>query len=182
MSALHQRESMHYFSGFCFENESKIFSHLPLVQNTFTLTGFSYGAIKAFKYALQSVKEGKRIQTLNLLSPAFFQTQSPAFIKMQILGFRKDSQSYIQNFLTLCGNPSAKYFKLGTLEELEELLYFEWREQDLKILIDNGVKINVFLGREDKIIPALQAKEFFLPYSVVYFYKDFNHCLSCDHL
>lgn len=173
---------MYYFSGFCFEGEKDIFSHLPLVQNVFSLTGFSYGAIKAFRYALQSIKESKRIQTLNLLSPAFFQTQSKAFLKMQILGFRKDSQSYTQNFLTLCGNPNAKYFKNGNLQELEELLYFEWREEELEKLINQGVQINVFLGGEDKIIPSLEAKEFFSPYGVVYFYKDFNHCLSCDHL
>ena len=157
---------MLYFSGFCFEGEREIFSHLPLEQDEFSLTGFSYGAIKAFKYALKSVREGKRIQSLNLISPAFFQTQSPAFLKMQLLGFRKDSQNYVQNFLALCGNPNAKYFKAGRLEELTK----------------RGVKINVFLGGSDKIIPPLEAREFFLPYSVVFFYKDFNHCLSCDHL
>lgn len=173
---------MHYFSGFCFEGEKRIFSHLPLVQNAFSLTGFSYGAIKAFKHALQAVREGKRIQTLNLLSPAFFQTQSPAFLKMQLLGFRKDTQAYIQNFLTLCGNKNAKFFKQGSLEELEELLYFKWKEEELAELVNHGVQINVFLGGEDKIIPSAEAKEFFLPYCVVYFYKDFNHCLSCDHL
>lgn len=173
---------MHYFSGFCFEEEEEIFSHLPLVQNTFSLTGFSYGAIKAFKHALHLVREGKRIQTLNLLSPAFFQTQNPAFIKMQLLGFRKNPQSYIDNFLALCGNAGAKFFKQGSLEELEELLNFKWKEEELKELVDNGVQINVFLGGEDKIIPPLEAREFFLPYSIVYFYKDFNHCLSCDHL
>lgn len=173
---------MNYFSGFCFEGEREIFSHLPLTQDLFTLTGFSYGAIKAFKTALQYTKEGRRIQTLNLLSPAFFQTQSQAFLKMQILGFRKNTQSYIQNFLSVCGNPKAKYFKSGTLQELEELLSFEWREEELKELKNYGVQINVFLGGEDKIIPPLEAREFFLPYAIVYFYKDFNHCLNCDHL
>ena len=173
---------MLYFSGFCFEGESEIFSHLPLEQDEFSPTGFSYGAINAFKYALKSVREGKRIQSLNLISPAFFQTQSPAFLKIQLLGFRKDSQNYVQNFLALCGNPNAKYFKAGRLEELEELLHFEWKSEELEELTKRGVKINVFLGGSDKIIPPLEAREFFLPYSVVFFYKDFNHCLSCDHL
>lgn len=182
MNALPQKPSMLYFSGFCFEGESEIFSHLPLTQNLFTLTGFSYGAIKAYKSALQRIKEGKRIQTLNLLSPAFFQTQSPAFLKAQILGFRKNPQSYIQTFLSLCGNPNAKYFKNGTLEELEELLYFQWSENELEELVKNGVKINVFLGGEDKIISPLEAREFFLPYAKIFFYKHLNHCLKCDHL
>lgn len=173
---------MTYFSGFCFEGESEIFSHLPLTHNLFTLTGFSYGAIKAYKHALQSIQEGKRIQSLNLLSPAFFQTQTPSFLKAQILGFRKNSQNYIKTFLSMCGNPNGKYFKSGTLEELEELLYFQWSESELGELVKNGVKINVFLGGEDKIISPLEAKEFFLPYSQVFFYKDFNHCLRFDHL
>lgn len=82
----------------------------------------------------------------------------------------------------MCGNPNGKYFKSGTLEELEELLYFQWSESELGELVKNGVKINVFLGGEDKIIPPLEAKEFFLPYSQVFFYKDFNHCLRFDHL
>lgn len=176
------KKSIHYFSGFCFKDEREIFSHLPLDQNEFTLTGFSYGAIKAFKHALDEIRDGRRIQTLNLLSPAFFQTQTPAFIKTQILGFRKDSKSYIENFLSLCGNPNAKYFKVGNLQELEELLYFEWREEELEELVQNGVKINVFLGGEDKIISPLEARGFFLPYSLIYFYKDFNHCLNYDHL
>lgn len=182
MNALPQKPSMHYFSGFCFEGEEEIFSNLPLTSNLFTLTGFSYGAIKAFKTALQHIRENKRIQTLNLLSPAFFQTQTPAYLKMQVLGFRKNPQSYISNFLSLCGNPSAKYFKSGTLEQLQDLLYFRWEKQEIEELLEVGVQINVFLGGEDKIISSLEAKEFFAPFGVVYFYKDFNHCLKCDHL
>ncbi|WP_305862978.1 pimelyl-ACP methyl ester esterase BioV [Helicobacter cholecystus] len=173
---------MHYFSGFCFTNERELFSHLPLTQDLFTLTGFSYGAIRAFKMALLSIQKGKRIQTLNLLSPAFFQAQSTAFIKMQLLGFRKNPQNYMKNFLSLCGHCEEKYFKAGTLEQLEELLYFKWQEEELEQLLNCGVKINVFLGGEDKIIPSLKAKDFFLPYATIYFYKTFNHCLNCDHL
>lgn len=172
---------MCYFSGFCFANERELFSHLPLTQDLFTITGFSYGAIKAFRSALKSVQECQRIQTLNLLSPAFFQTQSPAFIKMQLLGFRKDSQSYIQNFLSLCGHHKEQYFKSGNLEELQDLLTYQWKKEEIEELLKNGVKINVFLGGEDKIIPSLKVQEFFLPYATVYFYKSFNHCLNYDH-
>lgn len=173
---------MHYFSGFCFKNEKEIFSHLPLVEDIFTFTGFSYGAIKAYQTALLSLEEGRRVQRVNLLSPAFFQTKTPSFLKMQIMGFRKDSQKYIKNFLSLCGNVNAKYLNMGTIQELQELLYFKWESQQLKRLQDSGVQINVFIGEKDQIISPQEVREFFLPYCTIYSYKNFNHCLSCDHL
>lgn len=173
---------MKFFSGFCFKNEEELFAPLIQLEGQYTLNGFSYGAILAFKEALKSIQNFQRVQVLNLFSPAFFQDRKPSFLKAQILGFKKDPQTYIQNFLTLCGNPPDAYFKQGTLEELEELLLFQWKEEELSFLQEKGVQINVFIGGADLILSPETTMQFFSPYSVVYFYKDFNHCLQCDHL
>ncbi|WP_027327782.1 pimelyl-ACP methyl ester esterase BioV [Helicobacter pametensis] len=173
---------MRFFSGFCFQNESELFAPLIQLEGKYTLNGFSYGGIKAFQTALHHLHNHQRIQTLNLFSPAFFQTQKPSFLKAQLMGFRKDSQSYIKKFLDLCGNPSSKYYKQGTIEELEELLFFQWREEELNTLVQNGVEINIFLGGRDQIIPPQEALEFFSHFGNAYLYKDLNHCLQYDHL
>ncbi len=39
--------SKKYFSGFCFFEESELFKDY-IIQNDFTVSGFSYGAVKAF--------------------------------------------------------------------------------------------------------------------------------------
>lgn len=174
------KTSKRFYSGFCFANEEELFSSLTTLHHPYTLSGFSYGAILAFKQAL--LRPHLRLQTLNLFSPAFFQDKTPAFLKTQILGFRKNPQSYINHFLNLCGNPKQKFFKQGTLDELEELLYFQWKEQDLQTLQKLGVQINVFLGGKDLIISPQKVSEFFAPYATIYLYKDLNHCLSHDHL
>lgn len=173
---------MKFFSGFCFSGEMELFASFANLNHLYSLSGFSYGGILAFKKALELVHSKQRVQTLNLFSPAFFQNQKESFKKIQILGFRKDPQSYIANFLNLCGNPPQKFFKQGTLEELEELLFFKWKEEDLKFLTHHGVQINVFVGGRDQIISPQEVSEFFSPYGVVYFYKHLNHCLQCDHL
>lgn len=173
---------MKFFSGFCFQNEEKLFASLAQLEGKYTLNGFSYGAILAFKEALKSIQNHRRVQVLNLFSPAFFQDKKPSFLKAQILGFKKDSQSYIKNFLSLCGNPSTYYFKEGSIEELEELLFFKWKEEEISFLQEKGIQINVFLGGKDLILSPEVIMDFFSPYAVVYFYKDFNHCLQRDHL
>lgn len=173
---------MKFFSGFCFENEKGLFTPLIELEGEYTLNGFSYGAILAFKEALKAIQNRQRVQVLNLFSPAFFQDRKPSFLKAQILGFKKDSQTYIQNFLSLCGNPPPCYFKKGTLEELEELLFFQWREEELSFLQKKGVQINVFIGGKDLILSPEATMRFFAPYCVVYFYKALNHCLQHDHL
>ena len=69
------KTSSKYFSGFCFENESEIFDEY-LEINDFTVSGFSYGAIKAFEEVLAS---NKRVDKLQLFSPAFFQSFDKKF-------------------------------------------------------------------------------------------------------
>lgn len=169
--------SKRYFSGFCFKNDSELFSEY-LIQNDFTVSGFSYGAIKAFEEVLNSKQ---RVDKLQLFSPAFFQTQDKKYKRMQLMFFKKDSDSYCKNFLKNVVNPTNtnidKYFSMGTYEELEELLNYEWSEEKLQELVNRGTKIEVYLGSEDKIIDPLKAKEFFLNYSTTYYIKKKGHIL-----
>ena len=169
--------SKRYFSGFCFFEESELFQDY-IIQNDFTVSGFSYGAIKAFEEVLNS---NNRVDKLQLFSPAFFQTQNEKFKRTQIMYFKKDANAYCQTFLSNVLSPLdldiSKYFKLGSIEELQELLYYEWSEEKLQKLIDKGVKIEVYLGGNDKIIDASKAQEFFKKFATVYYIKEKGHLL-----
>jgi hypothetical protein len=169
--------SKKYFSGFCFFWESELFKDY-IIQNDFTVSGFSYGAVKAFEEVLNS---NNRIDKLQLFSPAFFQTQNEKFKRTQLMYFKKDANAYCQTFLSNVLYPLnidiSKYFKQGSIEELQELLYYEWSEEKLQKVLDNGTKIEVFLGSADKIIDATKAKDFFQKFATVYFIKDKGHLL-----
>lgn len=166
-----------FFSGFCFSNECELFLDY-LEKNDFTISGFSYGAIKAFQKALKSET---RVDKLQLFSPAFFQTKDEKFKKMQLMFFKKDEEQYIKNFLGNVKSPIYKdidkYFKKGNIEELKELLEFVWSKDDLKKLNSKGVKIEVFLGAKDLIIDSNEAKDFFKDFATVYYFKDKGHLL-----
>ena len=169
--------SKKYFSGFCFFEESELFKDY-IIQNDFTVSGFSFGAIKAFEEVLNS---NNRVDKLQLFSPAFFQTQNEKFKRTQIMYFKKDANAYCQTFLSNVLSPLdldiSKYFKLGSIEELQELLYYEWSEEKLQKLIEKGVKIEVYLGGNDKIIDASKAQEFFKEFATVYYIKEKGHLL-----
>ncbi|MDY3201728.1 MAG: pimelyl-ACP methyl ester esterase BioV, partial [Arcobacter sp.] len=138
--------SKSFFSGFCFSNESELFDEY-IIRNDFTISGFSYGAIKAFEEALNTQD---RVDKLQLFSPAFFQNFDEKFKRTQLMYFKKDENTYVQTFLNNVIYPSnkdiLKYFKLGTAQELEELLTYVWNEEKLQKLVDKGVKIEVYLG------------------------------------
>ena len=51
-------------------------------------------------------------------------------------------------------------------------------KKNLQALINKGVKIEVFIGEEDKIIEAQKAKDFFVKYATVYFIKNVGHILN----
>ena len=70
------------------------------------------------------------------------------------------------------------YFTLGTYDELDELLNYEWSEEKLQELVNKGVKMEVYLGANDKIVEASKAKEFFIKYASVYYIKDVGHILN----
>ena len=165
---------MRYFSGFCLEAEEALFEPY-LLQSDFTVAGFSYGAIKAAQYAF-TCKE--RIDTLQLFSPAFFQDLNMKFKKLQTLSFSKNSDAYCDTFFkNLAYEEARAYFKKGSLEELETLLHHTWSPSVLEALHVRGIKIEVYLGKEDSIINALTCKDFFLPFSTVYYFKHLGHCL-----
>ena len=167
-----------YFSGFSLKNEKEIFSEY-LVENDFTVSGFSYGAIKAFEELLET---DERVDLLQLFSPAFFQIQSEKFIRMQLMFFKKDSKMYCENFLKNISAPSnfdmSSYFEEGSFEELQTLLTYKWSEDKLNKLLKKGVKIEVYLGSDDKIIDSQKAANFFKEFATVYFIKNSGHILK----
>lgn len=166
-----------YFSGFSLEDEQELFKDY-IVENDFTVSGFSYGAIKAFEYAYFTEK---RVDLIQLISPAFFQTQVERFKRAQLMFFKKDATSYCNNFVENIAFPSrfdmSKYFKKGTFEELDELINYIWDEKKLQELVNKGTRIEVYLGSEDKIVDSLAATQFFKKYSTVYFIKNKGHIL-----
>ena len=169
-----------FYSGFCLQNEKELFSEY-LIENDFTVSGFSYGATKAFEEVLNSEK---RVDLLQLFSPAFFQDKDKKYKRMQLMFFKKDASSYCQEFLKNIRNPSSietsKYFSEGSYNQLDELLNYEWCQKKLQALIDKGTKIEVYLGSEDKIIDSKKAKEFFKEFATVYFIKEVGHILKSD--
>jgi len=169
---------MHYFSGFCFQEEFELFDFW-LKKNDYTVAGFSYGAIKAVEYALNSKN---RVDRVILLSPAFFNDKDNKYKKMQLLYFAKNRQTYIDNFLQNVTRNSnidlSKYSKEGTKEELKELLYYEWSLEKMELLKSRGITVEVILGEKDLIINSQKAKEFFEKISLVYWLKNANHLLE----
>ena len=165
-----------YFSGFSLKDEKELFKEY-IVENDYSVSGFSYGAIKAFEYVLNS---NDRIDLLQLFSPAFFNDKDKKYKRMQLMFFKKDSALYCDNFLVNCGfddEKKDKYFSMGSFDELEELLYYTWDKKKLVRLKEKGVNIEVYLGSKDKIIDSSKALEFFRPFGDIYFIKDKRHIL-----
>lgn len=168
---------MKYFSGFSLENEKELFSEY-LINSDYCVAGFSFGAQQAFEYAYHSKN---RIDRIILLSPAFFQTQKPSFIRTQLRYFEAGREAYVKQFLSNVSYPSnttlSSYLKVGRKEELEALLTYTWDEKKMQELLDRGITIEVFLGTKDKIICSKDAFDFFTPLSTTYFIKDTGHAL-----
>jgi hypothetical protein len=162
-----------FFSGFSLAREATLFSDL-LDPTPFCISGFSYGAIRAFEYARTS---HTRIDKLQLFSPAFFQNKEPKYKRQQLLFFQKDRKRYIDNFLKNCAFPAktdlTSYVQEGTSGELKALLEYEWLPESLQSLQKKGTTLEIHLGRHDRIIDAEAARAFFKPYATVYYY---NHC------
>lgn len=169
---------MKYFSGFSLEGEKNLFSEY-LTECDTTVAGFSYGAQQAFEYTYAS-KE--RIDRLILLSPAFFQTQKPSFIRTQLRYFEAGQEAYVKQFLSNVSYPSifdlSSYLKVGTKEELEALLTYIWDEDKIQEILNRGTTIEVFLGSEDKIIDSNEALTFFKTSCTTYLMKQRGHLLK----
>ncbi len=169
---------MKFFSGFCLNNEIDLFKEF-LIPSDFTVAGFSKGAIEAFNYALGSKR---RIDRLQLLSPAFFQNKNDKFKRLQLIHFKKDKQKYIENFLKNVAYPSKidmqNFLNECDIRDLEFLLEYRWIKNDLKNLTNRGVLIEVYLGEKDKIVDSKAASEFFKDFATVYFIKKAGHILK----
>ncbi len=171
---------MKFFSGFSLKNEEHFFDAY-MYESDFTLCGFSYGAIKAFEYAHKQLQEGKRVDTLQLFSPAFFQSKDEKFKRLQVMAYRKNEDVYLEQFINACFLPYERKSvdrSVTVLEELEELLDYEWDVSALSALSERGVKIEVYLGGKDQIVDAKAAKEFFLDVATVTYIKEANHFLQ----
>ncbi len=168
---------MRYFNGFSLSGEEKIFSSF-IDSGEFTIAGFSYGAQRAFEEAYSS---SRRVDRLILLSPAFFQEESRAFIRTQLRYFSGDNKKYIEQFLANSRYPSdidlREYITIGTRDELESLLTYVWDRQKIETLLDRGTKIEVYIGGRDKIISSSKAYEFFSSLTTTYLIKKASHCL-----
>ncbi|MFA5233792.1 MAG: pimelyl-ACP methyl ester esterase BioV [Sulfurimonas sp.] len=170
---------MKFYSGFSLKGEDHYFSDY-INRSDYSVSGFSYGAIKAFQYVKEQLELKKRVDILQLFSPAFFQTKDEKFKKLQLLGYRKNRDAYLKEFIASCFLPHEKKaveHNENSVEELEELLNYEWNMHELKSIANRGVKIEVYLGGEDRIIDAKSAKEFFLEVATVTYIKEANHFL-----
>ena len=165
-----------YFSGFSLDGESSLFDEY-IIKDDLTVSGFSYGAIKAIEYVLST---DKRVDRIQLFSPAFFNDKDTKYKRMQLMFFKKNSEEYSNSFLKNCGfskEIAKQYFNMGRFEELEELLYYIWDEDKLQQLKYRDIEIEVYLGSDDKIIDSNKALEFFKEFSEVYYIKNKGHIL-----
>jgi len=156
------------------DNEQELFDEYS-IQSDFVVAGFSFGAIQALEYALETKK---RIDTLQLFSPAYFNDKDKKFKRSQLFYFQKNPKLYCDNFLKSAGfeeGIQSKYFSLGSSEELHTLLYYEWSAKKLEQIVEKNISIEVYLGAEDKIINASAALEFSRQYAEVYYNKNKGH-------
>ena len=171
---------MKFFSGFSLKNEEYLFQEY-IKESEYTICGFSYGAIKALGTTLEMLENSKRVDIVQLFSPAFFQNRPEKFKRLQLMGYKKDKDAYIQQFIEKCFAPYEKK-RVENIEtdisELKELLEYEWSLELLKELDSKGVKIEVYLGGKDAIVDSVAAKEFFVKVATVTYIKDANHFLQ----
>ncbi|MDD2449824.1 MAG: pimelyl-ACP methyl ester esterase BioV [Sulfurimonas sp.] len=171
---------MQFFSGFSLLRENYLFKEY--VNDTkYTVVGFSYGAIKALEHVKKTLASKKRVDTLQLLSPAFFQTRDAKFKRLQLLSYTKSELVYMKQFIKLCFEPYEKKIieqKKSSKQELEELLNYEWDLDELEELVQQGVKLEVYLGEKDQIIDVEGAREFFTQVASVTYIKNANHFLQ----
>lgn len=169
---------MIFYSGFSLKEDDTFFKEYLLDQE-YVVAGFSYGAIQAFEFAL---KTDKRIDRLQLFSPAFFQTKNERYFKMQLGAYSADKDAYLRLFIDNCFSPAlndgSAQIKPDRYESLKALLYYVWEEEKIKTLIDRGVEIEVYLGGKDKIIDAQKAFDFFTPFARTHLIKDAGHFLK----
>jgi len=168
---------MRYFNGFCFKDEHRLFLEY-LDSSEYCVSGFSYGAIKAVKFLSDY---SKRVDKLQLFSPAFFQNRSKKYKSLQIDLFKKDRISYIKNFIKNSVYPSSievgEFIGDCSVDELEELLNFTYDEKIIEDFINRGIEIEIYLGDMDKVVDSESVFEFFKPFATIYRFKNRGHIL-----
>ena len=169
---------MRYFNGFSLKSEELFFSDY-LVDSDYAIAGFSYGAQKALEYAYGTQE---RIDRLILISPAFFQNHKKSFVKTQLRYFKADEEHYKKEFLKNVVYPSNTnlddHVANGSYEELDALLSYVWEEEKIQTLLKRGIKIEVFMGANDKIVDVQKSFEFFSALVPVYLLKAKGHLLK----
>ncbi len=167
-----------FYSGFSLKNEGSFFERY-LENSEYTVAGFSYGAIKA---AIHASEATKRIDTLQFFSPAFFQTKKESFKRLQMGAFLKSKDEYIDNFLRTCFVPyevqEVELDEDASEAQLRELLYFQWTQELMDSIVSKGIRVEVFLGLEDRVIEIQGAREFFLRFATVTSIRTGNHFLQ----
>ena len=168
---------MVYYSGFSLQGDEHFFlEHID--SSDYVISGFSYGAIQAFEYALKSQK---RIDKLQLFSPAFFQTKPERYKQLQLGAYASDPKAYLRLFVDNCFSPAindgSAQLEEGRYESLKALLYYVWEENKIQVLSKKGIDIEVYLGGKDKIIDSAKAFDFFTPYARVHLIKEAGHFL-----
>jgi pimeloyl-ACP methyl ester carboxylesterase len=171
---------MKFYSGFSLKEEEYLFSQY-IKKSDFTVCGFSYGAIAALKATLELLENAKRVDTLQLFSPAFFETKDAKFKRLQMRAYKSNKELYMKQFINACFKPynvKITKHKETTQDELIELLEYVWNNESFALLQSKGVKIEVYLGGKDAIIDVESAREFFLQVGTVTYLKDANHFLQ----
>ena len=172
---------MRFFSGFLLRDEQAYFRPW-LKENDLTVAGFSYGAIRAFEYVRNSPR---RVDTLQLFSPAFFLGRDRGFKRMQLRGFKRDSSAYRQRFLASCFSPYPVQevpAAADTEADLEKLLDYAWPAAELDALCARGTALEVYVGEKDAVIDAAAAAAYFKPWATTFFLRDANHFLQGEPL
>ena len=173
---------MKFFSGFSLKNEQHFFNDF-IDNSEYTVCGFSYGSLKALKYVQECLKNSSRVDRLQLFSPIFFQTKDKNFKRLQLMSFKKDEKAYIKQFSKFCFAPYAVKeleSEKNSLEDLQELLEYIWQENELKELVQKGVKLEIYLGSQDKIIDVLSARDFFTKLGTVTYINNANLFLQVN--
>ena len=173
---------MKFYSGFSLKNEEYLFEDF-INRSDYTICGFSYGAITALKKTIDMIADNKRVDTLQLFSPAFFQDRDKTFKRLQLISYKKDKHAYMKQFVNSCFAPykqkNIEQYETN-IDELKELLEYEYLIDTLQILDRAGVILEVYLGGKDNIINTKEAKEFFLKNATVTYIKNANHFLQID--
>lgn len=173
---------MKFYSGFSMINDEPFFNDF-IDESVYAIGGFSYGAIKAIQDAFQRVQEKKRVDRVQLFSPAFFQTKPDKFKRLQLMGFAKNKESYLDSFIELCFAPYQRVLTSHyhpQIDELQELLYYEWSADMMRFIQLQGVVIEVYLGGRDAIIDVEGARSFFADFADVTYIKEGNHFLRIE--